>query len=172
MKLVNRRMSRSLINRKIKSFTLVEISVTILLSLIVVSMMYMALNIVARQVEQPKATTSENITLLNLAVSNAFFDATVIRWAEESQTISCIDSVQHRQVEFAPEAIIMMAENTSLTDTIWEGAYNFDVELNESNLVNSLYINIPFQGDSLQLYIPKQYSLSTLLNHKEISFEY
>ena len=164
--------TRNIADRKVKSFTLVEISITLLLSLIVVAMLYIALNIVIRQVEQPEATASENITLLNSAISNAFYNASAITYAEGSQIISCKDSAQTRLFFFEPEDIIMQLENPYAIDTLWEGEYNFSLVTNEYKLVDNLNFYFPLQGDTIHLFITKEYSLATLLNHKEISFEY
>ena len=162
----------NIVTRKIQSFTLVEISITILLSLIIVAMLYMALNIVVRQVNQPDTTVSEDISLVKTAIFNAFYESTDISYTEGNQILSCVDSIQTRQFYLESENIILGLEHSEILDTLWSGVYTFQLKQNEYNLVNDLYLNFPYQGDTVHVYITKEYSQSTLLNHKKISFEY
>ena len=162
---------KSKLNKKLPAFTLIEISITILLSLIVVGMMYMALHIISREIEQPEDKKMEQVALLKNAFSHAFDEALVINWSEEEQALYCIDSMDIRTFRMTSDAIVFSLPD-ALPDTLWKGSYLYQTDLTESNLIGQIKLGFPLKADTLWVNENKVYSPATLLNHKKISFEY
>lgn len=159
------------IKKRLQAFTLIEISVTILLSLIIVGMMYMALHIITREMEQPQDKKAEQVALLKTALNQAFFQASTVEFSLESQALTCRDSSLIRQFVMGTQTIIFQTSKVP-ADTIWSGSYWFETEKNEEELVTCLNCWFPLASDTLKLVIFKNYSPATLINHKDISFEY
>ena len=157
--------------KKLTAFTLVEISITMLLSLIVVGMMYMALHIIAHELEQPDDAKMEKIALFKVAIGHAFFEASEIEYSDEKKMLVCRDSGQVRRF-LMEEALVLMLLPEVEPDTVWNGGYSFGVTKGEDTLVDDIYYDFPLRSDTLSVQISKHYSATTLLNHKTISFEY
>ncbi len=160
------------IHRKIKAFTLVEVSITILLSLIVVGMMYMAFQIIVRQINQIDNGEIENIGLVKMALNHAFFESNIITYSEEKNMLECRDSIDTYQFIIQPNQIIFRSSKNEEDDILFEGVYNFRIEQEVNEMVKAIHLSFPVQKDTFQLLVQKQYRSSTLLNHKNIGFEY
>lgn len=162
---------RSKLNKNLPAFTLVEISITILLSLIVVGMMYLALRIISREIEQPEDKKMEQIALLKNALNHAFDEASLVNWSDEEQALYCIDSMNVRTFRMINGAIVLSLTDAP-PDTLWKGFYICQKDLDELRLVEKIRLGFPLKGDTLWVSEKKAYSPATLLNHKTISFEY
>ncbi|TKG88104.1 hypothetical protein EYV94_27610 [Puteibacter caeruleilacunae] len=155
---------------RLKAFTLIEISVTILLSFIVIGMLYLALNIISKQVNSKRSKQIDDVALLKMALNQGFFDAAEIS-QEDIGLLSFRDSLQVRQFEFQDTLIIgVFKENI---DTLYAGQYSWQFEnLKDCNLIYKLVVEIPARPDTFTIICKKDYSLANRLNHKKISFEY
>lgn len=153
------------------AFTLVEISITMLLSLIIIGTLYMAFRIVTRQVEQPEDKRMEDIAVFKMTLEHAFFSSAQIAYVSSEKTLTCSDSSLVRQFLMKPEAVIMKTSE-NLLDTIFRGIYEFQVLKEKDDLIEEIEYLFPVQGDTLSICLKKEYSLSSLMNHKQVNFEY
>ena len=160
------------IRHKIKAFTLVEVSITILLSLIVVGMMYMAFQIITRQINHINNAEIENIGFVKMALNQAFFESTDITFSEEENILECRDSVKTYQFKVLPNQLVFNSSKNNEDDILFEGPYKFEIKQEVNSMIEAIQITFPLQQDTLQLWVQKQYSPTSILNHKNISFEY
>nr|WP_319570063.1 prepilin-type N-terminal cleavage/methylation domain-containing protein [uncultured Draconibacterium sp.] len=165
-------MKKYSVNKKIKAFTLVELSITLVLSLIVIGMMYLALQIITQQINRNEDKKLEDIVLVKMAFNNAFYDCNVIRYDDEADILICNDSLKTYYFSFYPDQILYYTSNNSNKDLLFKGQYTFDVENLTNEMIAEIIISFPSKVDTLQLSVKKQYSSATLLNSKYISFEY
>lgn len=156
---------------KLKAFTLVEVTVTLLLSLIVVGMMYMALRIVANQVRQLQDKEYETITLLKGTLDRAFFDATVIEFLDRERLITCEDSLHVKKILLEEQAVCLF-RGEELLDTLYKGEYEFEISESQDKLVRDASFSFLLKSDTVLFRLHKNYEPATIINRKQLSFEY
>ena len=130
-------------------------------------MIYLAMQIVIRQVNQPVDKNLESIALVKMSMNNAFFNSTEIKFSEEKKILSCLDTGKIYQFMFLPGEISMLISTESPRDIIFQGNYDSQITGEVDDLVTEISLSFPIQGDTLHLWIDKAYSSSTKLNHKK-----
>ena len=157
------------ISIKLNAFTLLEVVVTILLSLILFSLLFLSYNILRQQVSE----SERDIT--NIIQFKSYLDAqiekSILITANEDVKITFSCFQEETAMIFDNEFII--CENQNQTDTIYNGTYQYTIFVDkETNLVNKINLKFVPDNDTITACFVKEYLPAIKLRNNIINFEY
>lgn len=151
---------------KLRGYTLIELMVVMALSIIIISMISLALYLIQKQIEANKETNIYDYCVFNEVLDNHLFFCEQIRIDNQTIQFSYPDLVH--TLEFKEEYVILDS-----TDSLMISGQIVNVENNINNqLIERIDINLELGNKSIIVYKTPNYNNAFLLNHKFIDFGY
>ncbi|HLN74514.1 MAG TPA: type II secretion system protein [Prolixibacteraceae bacterium] len=155
---------------KTKAFTLLEITIALILSFFILGILYLSYNMMGRQFQNEYQKQLSNLVLFKSQMEMEFFLADSIITTEEDQINSYTNGKQS-SYHFPKDAILKT--NNLLTDSLYKGEYHTEfLTIGKNNYVKQLTFIFKIDNDEIRLSFKKYYSKNQKLNNKEIRFEY
>ena len=155
-------------NPKLNAFTILEMVVTILLTLILFSMLYLSYNLIRRQLDGGTHDLSDMLgtkLYLDIQMENA---ETV---TSEEQCVKFYSPLKTSHMLF--ENGYIMLENANNQDTVYKGHYSYRLHVNpELELIDRIDLEFVTGTDTLAVSSGKNYLPAIQLKRKEASFDY
>ncbi len=156
------------INPKIRAFTIFEMMVTILLSLILFSLLYTSYEILSEQLDRGSHDLSE-ILRVKICLDHSIEQANQI--ISEPGKINFAGFEKKRYILLMDTCIVCQADN--VTDTIFKGKYSYRIHENpDLKLIDAFYFEFYNTATPVILNARKNYLPSVWLRRKEVNFEY
>lgn len=156
------------LNLKIGAFTIFEMMVTILLSLILFSLLYASYEILSKQLDRGAHDLSE-ILRVKVCLDNSIEQADQI--TSEPGKISFTGFEKKRYILLMDTCIVYQADN--VTDTIFKGKYSYRIHENpDLKLTDAFCFEFSNTTTPIILNARKNYLPSVWLRRKEVNFEY
>ena len=153
---------------RMNAFTVFEMMVTIMLSLILFSLLYVSYQILLRQLDRGKNDLSD-ILRVKACLDNSIEQADQI--STESGRINFITFDKKSSILLLDSCIIY--QTIGATDTIYKGRYTFQSNENpDLKLTDALYFEFNKASNPTVLNARKDYRPSIWLRRKEVDFEY
>lgn len=154
------------INKKINAYTLLELIIVMALSTIIVSLIFMALFLIQKQIQSNKESYIYDQSLLMSVIDHHLFECQHVYI--EKQTIHFEYPQKKQTIKFSENVTIL---NNS--DTLPIQAQIIDSKSDPiTRLVNSFQLRIKIGNDQLIIYKESNLSNSNILNNKQIDFSY
>lgn len=155
-------------NLKLNAFTILEMVVTILLTLILFSMLYLSYNLIRRQLDEASHDFTDMLgTKLCLGIQMA--NAETI--TSNEQRVMFWSPVKTSVILF--ESGYIMLENENIQDTVYRGNYTYHLNVNtELGLIDRIDLEFITGTDTLAVSSGKNYLPAIQLKRKEVSFDY
>ena len=161
--------NRISISGKLRAFTILEISVTLILSFFLLGILYLSYNIMSQYLDQKKESDLSLLLSLRSEFEMIFCQASGIEEKEEGLCFFCKN--KESLYIFPDNAIIR--KQASRSDTLYTGKYSYRIsEDGQSGRISRLILKFEEKKDTIQLIFDKQYLPNQLLKDKEINFEY
>ena len=158
------------IGKKIKGFTLLEVVITILLSLLLFSILYFSHTIIQKNVKRSSTDLSE-VLLLKQIMEKCFDESD---WIMSKDGYLELHHVSGKSVLELPGDFILL-ERSHRTDTLFKGKYNYRISIDpKTQFVDELLFELqPDEpADTILLGLSKNYLPAMVLRRKEVDFEY
>lgn len=154
---------------KIRAFSLVELTVTLILSFFVVSILYLSYQIMKNQFRNEYQKQLSHLVLLKSGIEMDFFYADTLT-IEQHQLVVFRDGKVVRY-QFLNDAILK--ESNLRKDTLYSGACAARFyQLENCNWINRLTVTLSTEKDQVEMSFNKVYTPGRTFKYKEISFEY
>jgi hypothetical protein len=159
--------SKALIGKKVKAFTIIEMTVVMLLSTIVISMAYFAFELLSKRYVKYKAQTEVyyKLTLLDQLLSKDFFTADSIK--AYGGNLRTFQGEVISDYEFVGHYILRRAANQ--TDTFYfqvvkhELLYQ-EMPVSSDELIDQCKLNLLFENRNLEYVYSKQDGSANSIN--------
>lgn len=156
------------IKLKMGAFTIFEMMITIMLSLILFSLLYLSYQILLKQLDRGTNDLSD-ILRVKVCLDNSLERADQI--TTEPGSINFISSGKTSSISLLDSCIIY--QTISAIDTIYKGRYTFRSNENpDLKLTDALYFEFYNAVRPIILNARKEYLPSIWLRRKEVNFEY
>jgi hypothetical protein len=153
---------------KTRAFTIFEMMVTILLSLILFNLLYFSYQILLKQLDRGKGDLSD-ILRVKVCLDNSIEKASQITIGLDR--INFITSEKSKCILLQDTCILYQTEN--MTDTIYKGKYSYRTHENpDLKLTDAFYFEFYTDKNPIILNARKIYLPSIWLRRKEVDFEY
>lgn len=152
---------------KIKAFTIIELTVVMLLSSIVISMAYFAFDILTKRYLHYKKESEIRYEMTNIQslLSHAFFVSDSVKVS--TNTLHVYTRFANIDYELLPDYIIKRDRNT--IDTfhfpVVKAAYLFDNKQVDEGIIDQLHIEMEFNGKNIPAIFSKKYSADYGMSH-------
>ncbi len=155
-------------NPKLNAFTILEMAVTILLTLILFSMLYLSYNLIQRQLDEGNHDLSDMLgtkLCLDIQVANA----EAITSGE--QRVKFYNPLKTNYMLFENGYILL--ESADNQDTVYKGNYSYRLNVNpELGLIDRIDLEFMTGTDTLAVSSGKNYPPAIQLKRKEAGFDY
>lgn len=154
---------------KIRAFSLVELTVTLILSFFVVSILYLSYQIMENQFRNEYQKQLSHLVLLKSGIEMDFFYADTIILEQDQLIVFKKGKIARYQ--FFNDAILKEANQRK--DTLYKGECTASFNQQEnSNWVSRLTLNFTTEKETIGMSFNKTYLPTQNLKKKEIRFEY
>jgi len=153
---------------QLNAFTILEMVVTILLTLILFSLLYLSYHLIQRQLDQASRDLSDILR------TELCLDVRMEEAGEVTANGTCIrfaSPLKNRGLLFEKGYILL--ENETVRDTVYKGSYtcNFHIDP-ELDLVDRIDVEFVTARDTVSITSVKRYLPGIQLKRKEVDFEY
>ncbi len=157
--------------RKIHAFTLMELSVVLVLTFFLVGIMYISYQIIWKQTSHKKSVKYAQLLMLKSELEMSFFFVDSIKANDDDDLIFSYKDKVSTYI-FSDSTILRKKENK--VDTLFSGIYTKRIvhPLNGSSYINKLGLTVKNGDETFDLSFSKKYRPNILLRGKEIDFEY
>ncbi len=156
--------------KKINGFTMLEVVITILLSLLLFSILYFSYTIIQKNVRRSKSDLTE-ILLLKQKLHTIFDQSDSI--INKGSYLDFYNISGRKALEFNGNNMLLGDEQH--VDTLYSGEYTYYIsENNEIRLTDQLIVEFRLgtPPDTILLCLSKTYLPAISLRRKEVDFEY
>lgn len=156
------------LNAAANAFTILEMVVSILLTLILFSMLYLSYSVIQSQVSRGSRDLSD-ILYTNLCTDIRMSEAETITFDQPRVTFQ--SPVKTTYMLFENGCILL--ESGGSQDTLYKGTYSFQVHVDPGlQLVDQIDLQFASEKDTFRIRSGKRYLPAVLLNRKEVDFGY
>lgn len=156
------------LSNAVGAFTILEMVVSILLTLILFSMLYLSYSVIQRQVDKGSRDLSD-ILYTGLCTDIRMWEAEAITFDQPRVIFQSPLKVTYMLFESG----CILLESGGSQDTLYKGNYTCQVHVDPGlQLVDQIDLQFISEKDTFRILSGKRYLPAVLLNRKEVDFDY